>query len=336
MVRTPYFDNAKFILVFLVVLGHVMEPVIENSPVIKATYLSIYSFHMPAFVIISGMLSRSDASSEAVAKTVRNILVPFVVFTVAYEVFNYLTTGSISNYSKNIQPYWILWFLYSLFLWKLMLPTVLKCKFPISLTLLIAVCAGYFDSVGYDFGLSRTLYFLPFFVIGHKITPEVFTEFRNKYATRLNTTALIVIVLNLVFFAYNNDMSHQWLYGSFSYSRLGSDGISAGLIRLGFMFISLLTAFAVLMLIPVGSSKILSQGKNSLYVYTWHGFITKVLVLYGVTSAISNYSTIVCLSLILVFSMTLTLMLSQEYIAKATNQFVLKPLHHILVKDKPY
>lgn len=334
MVRTPYFDNAKFILVFLVVLGHVMEPVIENSPVIKATYLSIYSFHMPAFVIVSGMLSRSDASSEAVAKTVRNILVPFVVFTVAYEVFNYLTTGSISNYSKNIQPYWILWFLYSLFLWKLMLPTVLKCKFPISLTLLIAVCAGYFDSVGYDFGLSRTLYFLPFFVIGHKITPEVFTEFRNKYATRLNTTTLIVIVLNLVFFAYNNDMPHQWLYGSFSYSRLGSDGISAGLIRLGFMFISLLTAFAVLMLIPVGSSKILSQGKNSLYVYAWHGFFIKAFIILGVPMLLTSYSVVTCLSFLFVFSVILTLTLSQEFIANKTKQLVLNPLHHILQSRK--
>ncbi|MGR5132550.1 acyltransferase family protein [Vibrio alfacsensis] len=101
MGRTSFFDNAKFILVFLVVFGHLIEPLIEHSPIIKVAYLSIYSFHMPVFVIISGMLSRSDASSEAVAKVIRNILVPFIAFT--YEAFNYFTTGSIIFFSMNLR-----------------------------------------------------------------------------------------------------------------------------------------------------------------------------------------------------------------------------------------
>ena len=37
MGRTPFFDNAKFILVFLVVFGHLIEPLIENSPCLLYT-----------------------------------------------------------------------------------------------------------------------------------------------------------------------------------------------------------------------------------------------------------------------------------------------------------
>lgn len=335
MGRTPFFDNAKFILVFLVVFGHLIEPLIENSPIIKVVYLSIYSFHMPAFVIISGMLSRSDGSSDAVAKAVRNILIPFIAFTIAYEAFNYLTTGSISNYTKNVKPYWMLWFLYSLFLWKLMLPSILKFKYPIAMTLLIAVSAGYIELIGYDLGMSRTLYFLPFFVIGHKITPDTFMSVRSKYCGRSLKAAMVgVVVLNVALFSYHNGMPHQWLYGSFSYSRLGIGDISAGLIRFGLMLISLLTAFAVLLLIPVGSNKILSQGKNSLYVYAWHGFFIKAFIILGVPMLLTSYSVLTCLFFLFVFSVILTLTLSQEFIANKTKQLVLNPLHHILQSRK--
>ena len=335
MGRTPFFDNAKFILVFLVVFGHLIEPLIENSPIIKIVYLSIYSFHIPAFVIISGMLSRSDGSSDAVAKAVRNILIPFIAFTIAYEVFNYITTGSISNYTKNVQPYWMLWFLYSLFLWKLLLPSILKFKYPIAMTLLIAISAGYIGSIGYDFGVSRTLYFLPFFVIGHKITPDTFMSVRSKYCSRSLKVAMVgFVVLNIALFSYYNGMTHQWLYGSFSYSHLGIGDISAGLIRFGLMLISLLTAFAVLLLIPVGSSKILSQGKNSLYVYAWHGFFIKAFIILGVPMLLTSYSVVTCLSFLFVFSVVLTLTLSQEFIANKTKQLVLNPLHRILQSRK--
>ncbi|WP_411063335.1 acyltransferase family protein [Vibrio rotiferianus] len=335
MGRTPFFDNAKFILVFLVVFGHLIEPLIENSPIIKIVYLSIYSFHMPAFVIISGMLSRSDGSSDVVAKAVRNILIPFIAFTIAYEAFNYLTTGSISNYTKNVQPYWMLWFLYSLFLWKLLLPSILKFKYPIAMTLLIAISAGYIGSIGYDFGVSRTLYFLPFFVIGHKITPDTFMSVRSKYCSRSLKVAMVgFVVLNIALFSYYNGMAHQWLYGSFSYSRLGIGDISAGLIRFGLMLISLLTAFAVLLLTPVGSNKILSQGKNSLYVYAWHGFFIKAFIILGVPMLLTSYSVLTCLFFLFVFSVILTLTLSQEFIANKTKQLVLNPLNHILQSRK--
>ena len=216
-----------------------------------------------------------------------------------------------------------------------MLPSILKFKYPIAMTLLIAVSAGYIELIGYDLGISRTLYFLPFFIIGHKITPDTFMSVRSKYRGRSLKAAMVgVVVLNVALFSYHNGMPHQWLYGSFSYSRLGIGDISAGLIRLGLMLISLLTAFAVLLLIPVGSNKILSQGKNSLYVYAWHGFFIKAFIILGVPMLLTSYSVLTCLFFLFVFSVILTLTLSQEFIANKTKQLVLNPLHHILQSRK--
>lgn len=55
--RSLALDNVKLILVFLVVLGHMVELalVLESTPLyLNALYGWIYLFHLPAFVIVSG------------------------------------------------------------------------------------------------------------------------------------------------------------------------------------------------------------------------------------------------------------------------------------------
>ena len=52
--RDPFFDNAKMLLVTLVVVGHswtLLPDVSTSSPV----YVFLYSFHVPAFVLVSGL-----------------------------------------------------------------------------------------------------------------------------------------------------------------------------------------------------------------------------------------------------------------------------------------
>ena len=56
--RDSFFDNAKFILIFFVVLGHLIEPYAPTVPFYKTLFVFIYFFHMPAFVLISGYFSK--------------------------------------------------------------------------------------------------------------------------------------------------------------------------------------------------------------------------------------------------------------------------------------
>ncbi|WP_249038034.1 acyltransferase family protein [Tetragenococcus halophilus] len=57
--RDPYFDNAKFLLMILVVFGHMMQPFIENEQWNHDLYYTIFAFHMPAFIFISGFFAKS-------------------------------------------------------------------------------------------------------------------------------------------------------------------------------------------------------------------------------------------------------------------------------------
>ena len=57
--RDYFFDNARAILIFLVVLGHLLQPYTSEDKFLQALYLLIYSFHMPTFLFISGYFAKN-------------------------------------------------------------------------------------------------------------------------------------------------------------------------------------------------------------------------------------------------------------------------------------
>src|SRR5881392_3557775 len=86
--RDAYFDNAKYLAIVLVALGHAWEPLRGDSRAASALYFTVYTFHMPAFIVISGYFSRSfDASPGRLKRLITGVAVPYVVFEVAYTLF---------------------------------------------------------------------------------------------------------------------------------------------------------------------------------------------------------------------------------------------------------
>ena len=62
--RTPFWDNARFACIVLVVLGHAVQRLTYDSDIALSLYLVVYAFHMPAFAVISGYFSKSDAPTK--------------------------------------------------------------------------------------------------------------------------------------------------------------------------------------------------------------------------------------------------------------------------------
>lgn len=87
--RISYFDTAKAILILLVILGHVL---IVLNPGYDRLYLTviqafIYSFHMPAFFIIHGILFNNEKWKKALVKELicrrlYTMIVPYVFFEI--------------------------------------------------------------------------------------------------------------------------------------------------------------------------------------------------------------------------------------------------------------
>lgn len=331
MKRNFLLDNAKFLMIFLVVFGHLIEPFIENNVLFKVIYMNIYSYHMPVFVIISGMLAKPSFNKNEISKSIKSTLLPFIIFTLLYELINILVEGEISYQTKNLYPYPILWFLYSLFIWKLSLPIILNFRFPFLITICISIISGYFESIGDFLGISRTLYFLPFYIFGYKFMPKILSNIKVLRIPKI--TWIFIFIANLMFFALVNEMSAPWLFGSWSYPKLGHFYWSAGAIRLLIFSISLITAISLFFIIPKEKIWISNKGANTLYVYLWHGLCLK-LVFFGISlTSITEILPILAMLLVLLFlSFILVLFLSSTFILRFTQCYILKPVNKILMK----
>nr|WP_143341534.1 acyltransferase family protein [Crenothrix polyspora] len=329
MERHYLIDNAKIALMFFVVFGHCLE-LTHNNPMLHSLYLLIYSFHIPMFVLISGMLAKADISSEDLFKQISSLLIPLLVFEVLYEVLEITRFGRLSHYSLNLQPYWLLWFLWSLFLWKLLLSITSCFRFPVIFSLLIAVAAGYSTQIGYFLGLSRTLTFFPFFVLGYTLKP-VFFQHLQKYHW-LFFAAIILLAAALL--NYFNDIDARWFYGSLSYSALGVEQWYAGFIRLFIYGFSFLVGIAVIALLPNKQLKISAYGERTLYIYMWHGFFIILIKAIGLVDAVGILGSWSTLAVLLLLSMLITIVLASKQLSPITEKALFVPVRKILLEDK--
>src|SRR5687768_1759037 len=81
--RDPWFDNAKMLLVTLVVLGHTWTLLPENR-LERWLYDFLYLWHVPAFVMVTGYLSRSFTwSRRSLGRLLTGLALPYLVFEVA-------------------------------------------------------------------------------------------------------------------------------------------------------------------------------------------------------------------------------------------------------------
>lgn len=321
MVRNYLIDNTKFIMIVLVVFGHLVEPLIRSNESIKTVYMAIYSVHMPIFVMLTGLLSKAKLTRRSIQKLVKAIVVPFIIFTLLYEVFHLAFTGFFSIYAIQLRPFWLLWFLYSLVIWRLLLPILLMFPYPVLLSVFISLVAGYIESIGYFLGISRTLYFLPFFVFGYKVVGSVIENKKLKQCPKI--VYMIILFLNGIFFWFVNNHPVEWLYGSLSYEKLSVDTWLGLMIRIVIYAISMISSIAIFMLITRKKTVFSSYGANSMQVYLWHGFIVKIALWFGLLTFIGKNESLVTMSILFIFAIFITLILSTEYVRKRTQRLIL-------------
>lgn len=279
--RDLYFDNIKFLLICLVIVGHTIEPLLNSGKALKALYMWIYSFHMPLFIFISGYFSKSVKPVGNFGKVLRSIIVPYLVFEVLYSLFDFWVFERESLTFSFLTPYWLMWFLFSLAVWKLFLPYVVKVRYVMAISVLFAVLAGYMNDIGYRMSLSRTIVFFPFFLAGY-YSERRYLE--KLYRPIWRSTAWGVLVASfLVFFYLGQGLDVQWFYGSYSYAALGHKEWYAGFYRMGLYAVAAVSSLAVLLICPQGKIPLISRmGQNTLYAYLLHGFVIKYLISAGV------------------------------------------------------
>lgn len=328
--RNAYFDNVKLLMIFLVVFGHLIEPLTKQNHVINTIYKIIYSFHMPIFIILAGVFSQPDLSKDRITNNLKHLIIPFLVFSLLYEAFNFLLNGSISKYILDFKPYWLLWFLLSLFIWKTILPIIMILKYPLTFSILLSLCMGYSGDSGNFLGISRTIYFLPFFILGHKLGSS---RIPDRFPISIPRTYCIAIIFFNILFFNTNGLSHKWLYGIFFDPNISGSEYFYVFTRITLYIVSFLSSAAILALIPSQSYFCSKRGGNSLFVYLWHGFIIKAGVYLGLSQTLTNIPSVIILGVLFLLSALITFILSSNFTKHLTNNFLLIPAQKILLRE---
>ncbi|MCI3271062.1 acyltransferase family protein [Streptomyces cylindrosporus] len=272
--RDSYFDNAKYLAIVLVAVGHAWEPLRDGSRTVTALYTLVYAFHMPAFIVVSGYFSRSfDASPGRIRRLVTGVAVPYVVFETAYTLFTRWTDQQPDRPISLLDPLYLTWFLVALFVWRLTTPIWQRVRWPLPLALVIAALATVSPSIGNDLDLQRVLQFLPYFVLGLCLRPEHFRLVR-RWRVRLLAVPVFAAALAVAYWTVPR-MTGSWFFHRDSAPELGAPTWYGPLMTLASFGCSMVLVACFLAWVPGRRTWFTALGAGTLYGYLLHGFVAQ-------------------------------------------------------------
>ncbi|MFI9051749.1 acyltransferase family protein [Streptomyces sp. NPDC053427] len=272
--RDAFFDNAKYLAIVLVAMGHSWEPLRDGSRAAAALYITVYAFHMPAFIIISGYFSRSfDMRKDRLQRLITGVAVPYILFEVAYTLFKRWADDDPHYPISLTDPWYLTWFLLALFVWRLTTPLWKIVRWPVPLALSIAALASISPDIGDDLDLQRALQFLPFFVVGLCLKAEHFKLVRRKKA-RIVAVPVFAAALVFAYWAAPR-MNAAWFYHRDSAQELAAPWWSGVIMTLAMFGCSLVLVACFFAWVPGRTMWCTALGAGTLYGYLLHGFVAK-------------------------------------------------------------
>lgn len=265
--RDYLFDNYKVLLIALVVIGHFIEPAYRNNDFLYTLKWLIVSFHMPAFIFISGYFSKRELSFPVI---VRKLLVPYVVYEFIYYFFYVLILHKETGLYL-LYPKFSLWYLLALFVWRSVTPYVKKCPHYMLFAIIGGLLIGYSGMQDNYLSLPRIVYFYPFFLAGINFNRDTVTKLRKNYMQILSAAGITVFTAFLALAPVCRELSVKIFYGRYSYDSLEQDMLEGILCRMICYMISFAMTFAVMILIPEKRTCCSYMGTRTMAVYLFHG-----------------------------------------------------------------
>ena len=315
--RVTYWDNAKGILICLVVFAHFLYAYQDNISV-NLVISMIYFFHMPAFVLISGFFSKNGKSSSA--RSVGKLAAAYVIFNTAMMIYAVTVDKSLLSL---IQPYNSYWYLLALIVWRLTIKSLAKIRGIIVISVIAALLIGFWSEISNVFALSRVICFFPFFLIGYKLPADKVSTFivNRKREDYLKGILLLVFSLGAAYicsFYFSPDMDIYLMtpYTSPEYI----------VKRMIIFAVAVLVTAGLAFLVPHKPIPVLSKwGRNSLAIYVIHRVITLVFVR---IFPVEDFTGIYILFAVIACAATL-FVLGQDIVSRIINDMLNKIMDYL-------
>lgn len=273
--RNYLWDNIKVLLIFLVVAGHLLEGFrpLEYPAAVSFDYW-IYSFHMPAFIFVSGFLSKSYCKNGQVRS---EKVAVFIAYYTIFQVLLLLLKGALGNDLKGtsfFDPERGLWYLLAMIFYYLVIP--LAEKIPSYVTvgafMILAVMIGMEPDADTMLSVHRIFVFAPFFFVGYYMSESAVEKLRSiKLPIRLILGAELIAcsIFIWVLVGFDN-FPISVFYGKDNYGELDTDFIYGSILRVESLVIGFLMIFGLLFVMPAVKNFLSYAGAHSLRVYIFH------------------------------------------------------------------
>lgn len=276
--RIAKWDNLKFVLIYFVVLGHFINLLKGDSYFIKGLHFFIYTFHMPAFLFVSGLFSKRTVDGHKYER-----VIPYFFLFIFMKIFRFLVysigSGKASGFGFFTET-GVPWFALTLFLCYLL--TMAVSRFPHEYVMVMAVCIGMM--AGYDKDLGgfltgmRLFTLYPFFYAGYCADREKLTALVEKKTVRLASWVVLAGTLAVSY------LMQDRLYNKMNFLK-GKAGYEAlkllpygGLYRGIYYVIALFLVICVVAVVPSKKCVISVWGKRTIQVFALHFPILWVMI----------------------------------------------------------
>ena len=260
-------DNIKILLIFLVVFNHIIAfQLVKADQTVRFIWYGITIFHMPAFIFVSGYLSKKP---QDVLKNVKNLLIPYILgYTLTWA--SQIWLGNHMDYELLRPSGTVMWYVLALFVYRLTIEAFGKIRFIVPVSIVFALWAGTRMEFSTFLSTSRIVVFFPFFVAGYLWKSEytiVIRKFKGKIVLALISVILLFIVTN---YMIGNSIPVDLFRGNHSYLASGMENTEGMVVR-GLMYlVSFTIIFALLALMPDRRHPFIFLGRNTMGIYFFH------------------------------------------------------------------
>lgn len=270
--RDYMFDNLRAVLILLVVWGHLLTSLKSDYNSVRIIYIFVFFFHMPAMAFISGYFSKNlDKIRNNAFVT---LLVPYLILNFFNYLFKIYVMGEKMSGFRFLKPYWGLWYLLALFLWKFFLKDLIRIRFLLPLSFAFAVLSGFSKEFSEYLGLGRVVCFLPFFLLGYYMTAEHVATIR-RLPKLLFAAAVAAVAALSAYLAFHRWFGVENLFLRKNYSQ--DSELKGMVLRILVYIVAVVMIISITNLMTAKKSFLSYLGRSTLTVYILHLFTIPVL-----------------------------------------------------------
>lgn len=325
--RLVWVDALKGVLILLVVLGHAIQATLQDACEINHLWNAIYSFHMSAFMAVSGYLTyRSTALIGGgsyvitlIVRRFRQLMIPFLLWTLLSLLINFkfsirAITDCLLYPDRGLWFLWVLFFINVFFVIGIWISERIHVKQELTIlficVLLVVIMLMFEPRL---FGFQFIAYYFLFYTIGFYL---------HKYADKIirsNWFYVAPLAFCWCILAWFWQMHELPVW-------LKSLPFPEALLQYGYRFITATVAIYVLLAVSPGilngqslfNKPFMELGKISLGIYACHMIITGRLARLFYNWGLNETMIIICTFLAALFTswMVVWLLSKWKYSAK--------------------